>query len=289
MVNAIKYLFSDLKNGGIKKEMVVKVCDNIEDNISNNIIPAIDGLLNVKNTNITNNKILQKFSKDAELKGNSATDSLNSLKNFFNSILNEFKELSSCVTKYLSNVVYEKSITARDGAILRIVSDINSISLYTLDFLYSATNVNNGMSKKHKDQVSSMYVDYCSLIRAYNKNLAKNIKSLKDISTEVVNLDTEPGLLDTLFSNTGKLINLPVTNGFVGNPIYHFRMWMADRDYRKYELNKEKKRLLELKILALKAEKENEGVDLNKLNRQIEYYEDLVNDIEHDISKYEND
>lgn len=289
MIESIRQLFNDLDSGNLKKGNVTQTLDYTLDNIRNNIIPILDSMTANKILTILKaNPRLSKFGKDCEFKGSNPYSILEELKKFFNRVLNESGKLQDSINRYLSATMSSKAVTARDGAILRIVSDLSSISLYTLDFLHLSLvgNGKNNFPKAHIQSVDSGYVPYCSLIRHYNKELEKNIAGLKEVSLENINFTGDDSVLDTFFKNTGKSINLPVT-GFVGNPLYHFRMWIADREHQKYEKNKEEKRLLELRLLALQAEKDKDGVDLNKLNKQIEYYEDTISNIEFKISQYE--
>lgn len=289
MIESIRELFKDLDSGHLKKGNVTQTLDYTLDNIRNNIIPILDSMTaNRILTILKSNPRLTKFGKDCEFKGSNPYTVLEELKKFFNRVLNESGKLQDHINKYLSATMSSKAVTARDGAILRIVSDLSSISLYTLDFLHSSLVENNksNFPKAHTKQVDSGYVPYCSLIRHYNKELEKNISDIKEVSLENINFTGDNSILNTFFKNTGKVINLPVS-GFVGNPIYHYRMWLADKEHKKYEKNKEEKRLLELRLLALQADKDKDGVDINKLNKQIEYYEEAISDIEFKISQYE--
>ena len=62
-------------------------------------------------------------------------------------------------------------------------------------------------------------------------------------------------------------------------------MWLIDRDIAKLEALKDKKRLIELRIMELKIE-EKSGED-GDLSKQIEYYEDKLANIEYKIEKLE--
>jgi len=75
--------------------------------------------------------------------------------------------------------------------------------------------------------------------------------------------------------------NLPTTN-FVGNPIYHFRKFLVDLELKKLESLKDRKRLLELKLAELKQQQAGKPND-PKLQKQIEYYEKKLEQVEHKI------
>jgi hypothetical protein len=73
--------------------------------------------------------------------------------------------------------------------------------------------------------------------------------------------------------------------GFEMNPIYHFRLMIAEWQADRYKSYKEKKKLLEVKLLNLKIAKD--GKRDPKLDREVNYYESLVEDLEYKMSKME--
>jgi len=63
-----------------------------------------------------------------------------------------------------------------------------------------------------------------------------------------------------------------IVSTFIGNPIYHLRLLLVDLEMLKLETLKERKRILDLKLLELK-QKETTGKHDPKIQKQIEYYE----------------
>ena len=82
------------------------------------------------------------------------------------------------------------------------------------------------------------------------------------------------------------LNNLP--SGFLGSPIYSIRLifsqWEADR----YRHMKDKKRLLELRLLHLRMLKENGQSDI-QMEKEMTYLQKSVTDLDYRISKIEAD
>lgn len=71
------------------------------------------------------------------------------------------------------------------------------------------------------------------------------------------------------------------SSGFIGNPIYHIRLFLTDLEVNQYKKLEDEKRLLELKVAELKAKQQgNEDPDLQK---QIEYYEQEIKKTEDKI------
>jgi hypothetical protein len=75
--------------------------------------------------------------------------------------------------------------------------------------------------------------------------------------------------------------------GFEMNPIYHFRLMIAEWQANRYKSYKEKKKLLEVKLLRLRLLRE--GKRDPKLDKEIDYIESLVGKLEYSMSKMEED
>ena len=69
--------------------------------------------------------------------------------------------------------------------------------------------------------------------------------------------------------------NSNITKNFIGNPIYHLRLFLVDLNSMRLESLKEEKGLLELRLLEL-----NESNADGKLKRQISYYENKLNKLD---------
>ena len=75
-----------------------------------------------------------------------------------------------------------------------------------------------------------------------------------------------------------------IISTFIGNPIYHLRLLLVDLQMLRLETLKERKRILELKVLELK-QKETTGKVDPKLKQQIQYYEDKIKKVNMKIDK----
>jgi len=78
--------------------------------------------------------------------------------------------------------------------------------------------------------------------------------------------------------------DMGIATNFIGNPIYHIRLFLVDLSLMRLENLKEKKRLLELKLLELKSRQA--GHNDEKLKKQIEFYEEKLNKLDMKIRKY---
>jgi len=79
--------------------------------------------------------------------------------------------------------------------------------------------------------------------------------------------------------------DIGIATNFIGNPIYHLRLFLVDLSLMRLENLKEKKRLLELKLLELKS-RQSGDINNEKLRKQIEFYEEKLNKLDMKIKKY---
>ena len=287
MVNGIKSILDVLKHN-IKKDDIFKNMDFTTKLIVDDIIPTLESLSKSKLKAIHNNKMIVSLGKMCNIRGNAIEGFLD----FFKQARDMMYFLVRFVDTKFPTIVTEATVTGQSGVVIKVVTDVSSMATYVLDFLNFALSMESDsgkMSKVQIERVKSGMGVFMELFKVYNNSFKIIEKELPNVSTEILNFDQPNlGMLNILLAKTGKLIKIPTSHGFVGNPIYHIRLWMMDREIEKYEANKDKKRLLEMKVLGLNMDKEADGVDKNKINKQIEYYEEKIQDLEYKIAKFES-
>lgn len=287
MISGIQSVLKELNNL-IKKDDILKTLEFTISSIKNQVIPGLDTVLSAKNIDSTD---LNSFGKMCGISGGGKATVTN-IRKFFAEISGSLDTLHTQADRLLPNVITDKSVSARDASIIKMVSDITSMSAFILDYMFiGLSGGKTGLPKIHVERVKRGCTDFAFLYKAYsNGKFEKMLKDLPGVSTEMLDLNNEnKSMLDILIAKTGKIINLPAMSGFVGNPIYHIRMWIADHEHAKYEAMVEKKKLLDLKVMSLNLDRKEDGVDKNKIDKQIEFYQDKIADLEMQIDKYEND
>ena len=288
MIPAIKKLMGSVFSHTMKKEDVLSELMMVKESIYNEINPSIELLVN----NIGDMKLdkdskevfetlmdLMKFSKN---KGHKAF--LEELSTYMSEIYRESDKLENIIHHDVPDYITDKTITARVSGILGTVSNFTSITLFTSDLLLYIIYKMNNDSMYYKSKEKSVYI----MLPEYAKLYAKYRGKIKDVLKDINKLsDTEIGDVDTFHmsaSRVDKKFNMPV-NGFIGNPIYYFRMWMVEIEASKYEYLKDKKRLIELKLIDMKLS--NQGEPDAKIQKQIEYFEEKLAKIEYEIHNIE--
>lgn len=273
----------------VKKESVEEALGNVITGINDEIIPSLEAVIKDSDDSvIKDNQFIKNLSK-LTVRTKDNKEYLNVLLKLLKEITSEANDITKLVDKDLSAYITSKGSTAKDIAIMKLVSDIAALAFYIQDLIYFilVDVKETAIPKIRLDDIRKNSGSFVVLFNYYYKGLSKIVKELPRVSDEIVyREDAKPSMMDKLFKSKGKLLSLPVS-GFNGNPIYHIRMWLVDKEMERYELLKEKKKLIELKLLDLKLQAQNESDP--KLKTQIEYYEDKIGKLEYNIKEIEDD
>lgn len=287
MVDGIINLFSTSPKV-VKKEVIKASFEEISEFINDEVISALEEVISNGNLDV--------YEKHKYLIGLSNGISVFRAKSkfeIFSKLLEMFKEISNNESKL--KVLVDKlnpnlsavSITAKDASVVKVVNDLTFLGTYTLDLISMViTDEKDTHFPKIKfinfEKELPLYIDCVNKYFYYEKEI---IKKLEHVSTTEINVSDSSltTFLKGIVSKSGLTMLLP--NGFTNNPIYHFRMWLMDRDVSKYEYQKEKRKSISLKLNELKYRAN--GEENESLKKQIAYYEKQLADIEYKIEKFE--
>lgn len=273
----------------IKKEDVVKTLDFVFNNISQDVLPTLtDVIENADIKLIENSKILKNLSTFADMRAKNNKEFLVKLKAIFEDFSSNYKLFATTVDNELNDIVTNSATTPKDSAILKIINDIGAMNIFILDLLYIIImdKENSVLPSIKVKTVEANIPDFAQSLKFYSKDFEKIIKDIPKLSDTIMNInDGKESMLSGVLQHIGLLTLLPQTNGFINNPIYHIRMWMVDREVAKYESLKDRKKMIELRLLELKLE--DKGESDAALQKQIQYYEEKINKLEYEIAKLE--
>jgi len=289
MFNSIKDFVSGNPNQVVTKEEVRSGTELLLTSIQREVIPSIKASLKSKDFfNSENAHILATVGASLRLRSDKPEDTLKELLKFFEEVSGESSAITDLVDTQMSDKMFLSMATAQELAIMRLISDLSSVSLYMVDLLYYVVMSDETAYPKIKvAELKSGVTNFTSVLRVYIKDFSAYVSSLGKVAKSPIEERAPASMVDKFLASHGVFINMPATNGFVNNPIYHIRIWLVDRDVRKYEALKDKKKLLELKLLNIKMR--NSGHHDGKTKKQIEYYEERIAGIEKDIKDSEED
>jgi hypothetical protein len=228
---------------------------------------------------------------------------INVIRDTFTGFVDMYDDFSSKCIHALPSFLSSGVISVRDAGILKVVNDISYLTLFVQDFLYyylSRGDVSSFPKKRQNDIVNNapLFMDIFVKYSIVNKKdmikdlmnlpeelIDENIDDKKSMISTVIqnNLSENNEMLSEFFSDSRKTDSLPTVSSFNGNPIYHIRMWLVDKDLEKYDELKRKRILVQYKLAAIK--RKAEGGDASDLNKQIDFNEKKLSDIEYEMAK----
>lgn len=296
MFTAIKNFISSVFSSEAtiaKQSNVIETVLAVDNSITNNILPVLNNVLELDKGVLNKNKTLTAINKLSNTRFTDNVDLINKIKEFFLEIQDNKDTLIATIKSNCPSVITVKTLTFKQAATLKVVNDLTSMSLFVLDLVnaFLALETGNGTSNLSKAQLASLDAcsrDFVAVFDSYYKKLNKLIKDLKDVSAELINQSESDTTNNIISSTNGKQIDLPSdTNGFLGNPIYHIRMWFVERSLAKLQILEDKKKLIELRIQQIRANEKN--LPDEQIAKMINYYEEELSNIEYKITKIKED
>lgn len=274
----------------LNKKSVLKSKTFLFNSLENEILPALDVFISSNIKALSKNKFLSNSFSLMGIKSSNSLDGVKELRDIFHDIMAYEQKIDKLILN-MNNVLLDKNTSLRDGTLVRILEDFTFMSLYVLDFLYYSILDENdtNFTKKKIEVIKTELPEFIKLVKYYNRNIKSildEILELPDVPVSISQTDSS-SMIDNILNKLKKVLFIPTANGFVGNPIYHFRMWLVDREIRKYEALKDRKEALELRLMELRYQ-ESGSTDDN-IKERIAYFEEKISKIEYEIAKIEND
>lgn len=285
MFQALKNYLNSSDDKVITRDELVTISELTFTAISKNVLPALKAVSKSQDYFETPRiNVLENLGGSLGLRTSNPKEVIAELSNFFKDIVSEERNFIKLVNTQTNDKIFPALATAQEVAIMKTITDISSVTLYVLDLLYYIVLDGDTVYPKKKIEVLKLGVpQFSSIVKIYIKDFPKHVSTLYKVAKTEIKADASTALMDKLLSKHGKLVTLPILNGFIHNPIYHIRVWLVDRDVAKYEALKEKKKLIELKLLELKLKSEDTHDE--SLAKQIAYYEDKISGMEYDIKE----
>ena len=291
-MEAIRKLISEM-NHTVKKTDVQEQFNKSILSLNNEILPMIEELETlIKDNNIDMNdlKELSNFNRISGIKAKDIRTLVNSIEYTLKDMNKSSSDFSGLLDKELPDLISRDSISIKEASILNVVNNYTNVILYTSDLvLYIISLVDTKLTGQTTSFVKFKLLEiredlhrYATLLEFFRLNSKNLIKDLQKQSNDRLLVDSKDSGAVSMLSSFKSRIKLV---GFIGNPIYHVKMWLIDNQVNRYEVLKERKKLTELKILDLKARQNGENDA--KLQKAIEYHENRLESIEHQIRKIE--
>lgn len=211
------------------------------------------------------------------------------------------KLLENKLDKELQDDVVSEGLSVLKASIIQAVEAsyfISKFSTKLLNAIYvyetaertenKAAYIKENIAPAELDYVKQKFSDFCFVLDSLCKNKNDLDKILAAIPDIAIRSDNFAAIGATLSREKTDPFSLKdFVRGFSGNPIFHIGMMVAEWQARRYKKNAELKKVLELRLLNLKEL--NADVRDAKIEREIQYIQNRIEDLEYSMSKMEQE
>ncbi len=252
--------------------------DNVIDNLE-----ACKALLKNKALSTTSKDILVSVFKNIGLKSpKDINKSISELLVFAKELEDGIPKLEKLVDSSSRDFITDKTMTAKEAGIIGTINNMTASASYLGDFTlmltYAITDNTNMQKSFILKRAIQKSIGFKTIFSSYYSKLGKIIKDIDSLSDAQV-YDSANFRISSGFKD--KKFDLPVNNLIV-NPIYHVRKLLVDAKVIYYDYLKYKKELIALKLKEAELKEPSPSVE-----KQIEYYENKLENIEYKIKKIE--
>lgn len=187
-------------------------------------------------------------------------------------------------------------LTAKKTILIRCSEQLSFVTRYAIDLLnYIYVVETRELGKGDPDsthlvpaieqRLVANVANFARLLSIFGDETSELKKKFDDMPDVVVNTKTYHALSAVYSDSKLDPFTTLMVQGFEGNPIYHIRMMFAEWQANRYKCYKDKKKMLELRLLNLKVMQEKDGDP--KLDREIQYVQGRIESYEYKMAKME--
>lgn len=232
----------------------------------------------------------------AQLTESSKSDNLIvSIDKAFPVALKNLAQLEDLVLAHMGKTVAGKAITYKQATLIQYADAMYLFSKYARKLLnyilvketeaMGAASEGGALKEPDVEYIDKHFLDFCYAFKAITGKPERTLAAIEDIPEAQVTSAS----LASMKSSVGITRLDPLKMGFLGtraNPIYFFRVVVADFQMLRYKAQKEELTLLQLRKLNL--ERLNEGKQDAKVQKQIEYYQARVDELDYELRQRED-
>ena len=252
-----------------------------------------------------------KYFKSEKIKDKEATDAAAVFyRNYKGSRINkhvvlELQEKMDNVVKNLAFVadqnddllerdVLKDGLTAKKAILVRSAEQLSFIARFSMDFLnyiyMCETKASDGavhdLVPAQLTALKNNIPNFAAIFGLFAQEPTKFQAAFDSMPDVIVNDKTYASLAAVYADDKLDPLQVLLVQGFQGNPIYHLRLIVAEWQADRYKLMKDKKRMLELRLLNLKML--NEKNPDPKVEQEITYIQNRVETMEYKMKKMED-
>lgn len=285
MIKKLLMYVTSLPSKLVKRNDLENEIDDIYSNIRVNIKPMVDLVLDLskkKNIKLSEISFLDKTSLSADFKEVSRL--VIKINSVLDGILANRGDLEDYVSK-IPNQISTTGITTNQALSINVIDNLRFFIEMSGDILLYIAEQYNGtedsaFTVKITRLKKNLLYDYYNILVGYS-----NFKTvIVDLDNMVIN--NNDAMIESVLSD--KDVNIVgrtehLVKGFIGNPIYHIRIWLVNRDISSIKTLEKKREYVELLLAELELKQSNQ-YDAT-LEASIENAKALINEYEDKIEK----
>jgi hypothetical protein len=203
--------------------------------------------------------------------------------------------VESELEKLLERDIIKDGLTAKKAVLIRAATELSFITRFAmdlLDYIYVKEIVainderNLDVSNSQENNIAKKIANFGRLLAIYGDSPKSFKNEIGEIPDVHINENNYAALTATYGEGVIDPANANLVTNFVHNPIYHFRLMIAEWQSNRYKAYRDKKRMLELRLLMLQSYQSN-NPDA-KIEKEIEYLQNRIESIEYKMAKMES-
>lgn len=226
-------------------------------------------------------------------KSNKQSNIILEIESKIKNIKTNIEKVISLNNDLLEEDIIREGISAKKAILVRSAEQLSFLTRFSIDLLnyvYSkeAKNLESDAGALLQIQIQRVegnvgnFARVLSVFGAEPETFANFFNSIPDI---VVNEKTHSSIAAVYSDDKIDPIGSKIALGFEGNPVYHLRLMIAEWQANRYKASKDKKRMLELRLLHLKLLQEEKADP--KIEQEINYIQERITTIEYNMAKME--
>lgn len=281
----------------IRKDEVVEDLRVTLGELNNNVIPAYEDAVrffkDAKFKSEDNTGLNGIFFRNYTLKSSNRNNLIVEIETKLKNVRENLEMVRDMNESLLEEDVFKDGLSAKKAILVRSAEQLSFLTRYAVDLLNyvyvcetKATGGNAGeLLKIQIQRVETNVVNFAHILSVFGEE-AKAFNEFFDSMPDVVINDKTHAAISAVYTDD-KIdpIGSKIALGFEGNPIYHLRIAIAEWQANRYKAAKDKKRMLELRLLNLKMLQESSQDP--KIEQEIAYIQNRIESIEFKMAKME--
>lgn len=286
----------------IDKESVLEDIEVTKSELNNGVLGIYDSAeIHFKVTGIKSKRakeIQNVFYRNFSIKGHKKQSTMvGDILQAMRTVKVNLDHVESQVEDLFNRDIIRDGLTIRKSILLRAAEHISFITRYSVDLINLLCILEaeeakvehlEGFSQapKLREMVEKNVFIFAKLLSIYGQKPEDFKSVIVAIPDAVLNDTTIQNIVAVYKEEDVDPMNSAVIQNFQGNPIYHVRLVFAEWQANRYKAFKDKKKMLELRLLHLRMQQNNENDP--GLEKEIAYLQDRVENIEYKLKKMED-